>query len=43
MGGLGVEVLQKRTFAIDLQAKFNLSNIKGGHYNYLVGIGFNFY
>ena len=44
MGGLGVEVLQKKKFAIDLQFRFTTASIEGERNNSFFGlVGFNFY
>lgn len=44
MGGVGVEVLQKKKFAIDLQVRFTTAKIEGDRYNNVFGlVGFNFY
>lgn len=44
MGGLGVEALQKKKFAIDLQFRFTTAKIEGERTNNFFGlVGFNFY
>jgi Outer membrane protein beta-barrel domain len=44
LGGLGVEVLQKEKFAIDLQFRFTTASIEGERNNSFFGVvGFNFY
>jgi len=44
MGGLGVEALQKKKFAIDLQFRFTTASIEGERTNNFFGlVGFNFY
>lgn len=44
MGGIGVDVLQKQKFAIDLQARFTTASIEGERNNSFFGlVGFNFY
>ena len=43
-GGLGVDLLQKQKFAIDLQARFTTASIEGERNNSFFGlVGFNFY
>ncbi|MBX7187127.1 MAG: outer membrane beta-barrel protein [Vicinamibacteria bacterium] len=44
MGGLGVDVLQKKKFTIDLQFRVTTAKIEGDRYNNVFGlVGFNFY
>ncbi len=44
LGGIGVEVLQKKRFAIDLQARFTTAKIEGERTNNVFAlVGFNFY
>ena len=44
LGGLGVELVQKKRFAIDLQARFTTAKIEGERINNVFAlVGFNFY
>jgi hypothetical protein len=44
IGGIGVDLLQKQKFAIDLQARFTTASIEGDRYNnFFALVGFNFY
>jgi hypothetical protein len=44
LGAIGVEVVQKQRFAIDLQARFTTAKIEGDRTNNLSAlVGFNFY
>jgi hypothetical protein len=44
LGGIGVEVVQKKRFAIDLQARFTTAKIEGERTNNVFAlVGFNFY
>jgi len=43
-GGIGVDLLQKQKFTIDLQARFTTASIEGDRYNnFFALVGFNFY